>query len=139
MNLYPITGNLGQDAELKSSGEYHWIDFSVAVRRSKKVNNEWQDETEWISCILWGKRDQLEKRLPRLKRGSGVVVEGIPSANSFINKDGQLIQKIQLRVKSLFTYPKSGGSEPLSSDNPIPSSQPSGFMPEPDTDDDLPF
>lgn len=55
-NLVLIIGRLGQDVELvNTSYGISVANLSVATTRSKKVNNEWQDETEWHKCVAFGK------------------------------------------------------------------------------------
>ena len=65
-----ISGNLGRDAELKTvSGGKVLCKFSVASKGRKK-----DDETEWVTCSLWGPRGQAIAGI--LTKGTRVVVVG---------------------------------------------------------------
>lgn len=105
MNTYTITGHLGQDAALENAKGYFMLKFSVAVTRPKKVNDQWEYPVEWHNCVMFGKEESLKNQLPKMTKGAGVVVEGIPQATSYINNDGELIQQLSVNVKVLHAYP----------------------------------
>jgi single-strand DNA-binding protein len=76
---YPATksnvhGNLGKDAEKKSTPNGDVVNFSIAV------NEQWEDKdgaehknTDWFQIQVWG---PLAKFAATLKAGTPVIVEG---------------------------------------------------------------
>jgi single-strand DNA-binding protein len=70
MRRIEIIGNLGRDGELKQiAGGTSVINFSVAAKGSKR-----DDESQWHSCALFGKR--AETLAEYLKKGQRVFVRG---------------------------------------------------------------
>lgn len=70
MRRIEIIGNLGKDAELKTtSNGTNVCNFTVAAKGSRK-----DDESQWHSCALFGQR--AEKLAPFLKKGLKVFVRG---------------------------------------------------------------
>lgn len=47
---------------------------SVAVSRSRKVENQWQDETSFFDVVIWGKT--AENLKPYFVKGQQIVVDG---------------------------------------------------------------
>jgi single-strand DNA-binding protein len=80
-----IQGNIGRDPELRytPSGK-PILQFSVAVSRAWKQDNEWQEETTWFRCILWG--EQGERLAERLHKGSKVLIQGRIQTRTYKNK-----------------------------------------------------
>ena len=68
-----IIGRLGKDPEWKEIGG-GLCKFSVAVSKNKKVNGEWEQETEWFDVNVWGEHGQ--RLMERLSKGDLVDVEG---------------------------------------------------------------
>lgn len=84
MNIFIITGNLGNDAEQRytQSGD-SIVSFSVPAKSGfgdKAV-------TSWIKCSMFGKRG--ESVLPYLKKGQLVGVQGEFAAREWQDKEGQ--------------------------------------------------
>lgn len=70
MRRCELIGNLGRDAELKTTGGGTIVlNFSVAAKSGKK-----DDEGQWHSCALFGKR--AESIAPYMKKGQRVFVRG---------------------------------------------------------------
>jgi single-strand DNA-binding protein len=73
-NNVHLEGNLGKDAEKKSTPNGDVVNFSIAV------NEQWEDKdgaehknTDWFQIQVWG---QLAKFAATLKAGTPVIVEG---------------------------------------------------------------
>jgi len=62
-----ITGNLGADAELRSTSGGAVCNFRVAAKDHK-------GETAWFRCALWGKRGESAAKY--MTKGSTVTVVG---------------------------------------------------------------
>jgi single-strand DNA-binding protein len=82
-----LCGNVGQDPELAYSGS------GTAWTRARVAVTEWngkEEETHWITCILFGKRAEHWAR--RVKKGSAVTIQGRLSEEKSDDKqyDGRL-------------------------------------------------
>jgi single-strand DNA-binding protein len=82
MNLYILTGNLGSDAEVRSTPDGTSVcSFSVAVKSGYGD----KAKTIWVDCSIWGKR--AEGGLPQyLVKGSQVAVSGELSTREYEGK-----------------------------------------------------
>lgn len=70
MRRVEIIGNLGRDAELKTTTSGTTVlNFTVAAKSSRK-----DDESQWHSCALFGKR--AESIAQYMKKGQRVFVRG---------------------------------------------------------------
>ena len=67
------------------------INFSVAVNKSYKNSEGTKvEKTDWISAVIWKKKDASIKIADYLKKGTKVLIEGEPGVDSFIGKDGKV-------------------------------------------------
>ena len=82
MNKYIFNGNLGKDAEVRTTASGKVVcSFSVAVQDGYGDNQK----TKWVKCSLFGKR--AEGGLPQyLKTGTRVLVTGNPQPEAWIDK-----------------------------------------------------
>lgn len=109
LNKCLIIGNAGKDAELRylASGTPQ-AQFSVAVNNRTKKNDEWVDETEWFSVVLWG---AMAERLSQfIVKGAPVFVEGRIQTRSWEDDQGQKHFKTELignNVQLLSAAPKA--------------------------------
>lgn len=123
LNKVMLIGNLGFDADLKqlSSGN-SVLKFKLAC--SEKYNNkqgELVEKTEWIQCVLWGKRsDGLSKYMTK---GKKVYVEGKFTSRTWEKDDGSKGYATEINVFEVIllgdrsgggarSAPKSGWAEP---------------------------
>jgi single-strand DNA-binding protein len=95
--LTVIQGNLGRDPELRytPSGK-SILQFSVAVSRAWKQDGEWQEETTWYRCVLWG--EQGERLAEQLHKGSKVLAQGRIQTRTYEDKDGNKKDTWELNV-----------------------------------------
>jgi single-strand DNA-binding protein len=86
-----ITGNVGRDPEIRNTktGE-QFVSFSVAVSVGTKDN----PKTDWCDISVYGR--QMEYVRSYVKRGARVMIEGFPTVDAYIGKDGQA--KSSLRI-----------------------------------------
>ena len=78
MQIITIAGNIGKDAEIRTTGNGDKVaGFSVAVDNGKDSNGNRRDST-WFDCSLWGKR--AESLAPYIKKGGKITVSGRPTA-----------------------------------------------------------
>lgn len=94
-----LTGKLGQDAELKDVGKLKAINFTVAV--STDHGKDAESGTEWVRAVIWKNEGQSTKVLEYLKKGKGVLIEGVPSIESYKNKEGETKTHWHVTVKEL--------------------------------------
>ena len=84
INRVQLAGHLGKDPETKAASTGMTITtFSMATSRKKKDGEE---VTQWHNVKLFGKVAEIAQE--RLKKGSGVYVEGMLETRSY-EKDGQ--------------------------------------------------
>jgi|ADurb_Cas_03_Slu_FD_contig_21_3603958_length_379_multi_32_in_0_out_0_1 single-strand DNA-binding protein len=94
-----LTGHLGQDAEVKDVGNKKAINLRIAVSLDHgKENNE---NTEWVRAVIWKSEGQSLKVAEYLKKGKQVMIEGVPSAELFKNKEGEPKVYMHVNVKEL--------------------------------------
>lgn len=109
LNKCMIIGNAGKDAELRymASGTPQ-AQFSVAVNNRTKKNDEWVDETEWFSVVLWGATAERVSQF--IVKGAPVFVEGRIQTRSWEDDQGQKHFKTELignNVQLLSPAPKA--------------------------------
>lgn len=75
INRVCISGNLARDAELRQTrGGMAVLTFTVAVSDRRKDGDEWRDFTNWVSCVMFGRRAASIQTF--LRKGRKVAVEG---------------------------------------------------------------
>jgi single-strand DNA-binding protein len=88
MNKITITGNLGKDAEVRTTTSGKKVcAFSVASTKSFKRGDQWEKSTTWFNVSLWG--DKAERFAQALKKGVRVHLEGELRQNKFTDKSGE--------------------------------------------------
>jgi len=129
MNVFTATGNLGNSAEQRFTGDGKSIvNFSVAVKSGYGKNAA----TTWVKCGLWGK--QGEAVLPYLTKGQLVGVSGELCLREYQNKDGSKGSSLEVNVNSLTLLGSKAANE-TKADKPMPQ----GNGPMDDMADDIPF
>lgn len=132
MNIFIITGNLGNDADQRyTQGGDSIVSFSVPAKSGfgdKAV-------TSWIKCSMFGKRG--ESVLPYLKKGQLVGVQGEFASREWQDKEGQKRTSNEMRVNDLQLL---GKASPTESTKPAATSQPAKKHSHgDDLDSDIPF
>lgn len=94
INNVVIVGRLTRDSELNYTNSGMAVSrLGIAVNRSRKVNNQWQDEANFFDVIVWGKI--AESLQPYLTKGSQIAVQGELRQNRW-EKDGQSRSKVEI-------------------------------------------
>lgn len=96
-----VTGNIGKDAELRSTKSGNVASFSLAS--SRKVRGA--DETIWVRVSIWGKRG--ETLVGHLTKGSKVAVTGELSTREH---DGKTYVEVSAFDVALMGKPTGGGT-----------------------------
>lgn len=134
LNRVMVLGNVCADPELRmTSGGTAVLKLRVAAsERYKDRNEQWQERTEFVSCVLFGKRAESLSRI--LAKGSQVYVEGSLRTTSYDDRDGNKRYKTEVAVSNVILCGGKGQRQERSDDSGAPSGGGSG----PD-DDDIPF
>lgn len=75
INSVTISGNLTRDPELRHAPSGTAVaNIGVAVNRSVKNGDEWEDEASFIDVTVFGRRAELLAE--KFEKGSNVVVQG---------------------------------------------------------------
>ena len=94
-----IVGNLGKDCIVNEVNGKKVINFSVAhTERYKDAQGNQQERTTWVECAYWTDRTAVADYL---KRGKMVYAEGAPSADPYMNKEGQAAATLRMRVLNI--------------------------------------
>ncbi|EQM62556.1 single-strand binding family protein [Chlamydia ibidis 10-1398/6] len=91
-----FVGFLGADPEERMTAKGKRV---VVLRLGVKSRVGNKDETVWCKCNLWHNR--YDKMLPYLKKGSGIIVAGDISIESYMSKDGSPQSSLVISVDTL--------------------------------------
>jgi single-strand DNA-binding protein len=142
-----VTGNVGRDPDPRydTIGNM-FVSFSLAVTTGPKDNQK----TDWLEISANGRT--AETVLKWVKKGSKLLVEGTPSANAYINKEGKAVATLRVSASNIEFIgsrerseeagaPDGGYDQTPSNESPSTTVQPSGFnAPGPSLKaDDIPF
>ena len=137
INAVTLIGRLTRDAELKYTNSGTAIcKFSIAVNKSKKVGEAWEDEAHFFDVVLWGRQGEAVQKY--LEKGKQVGVQGELTQQRW-EKDGQNRSRVEVKaynVQLLGNAKKSDGNETNYNDAPIagvPDNGPENF------EDQIPF
>jgi single-strand DNA-binding protein len=91
-----VTGNVGRDPESRyaPSGE-SFVTFSLAVTTGPKNNQK----TDWLEISCNGKTAEVVQTYVR--KGTKLLVEGTPSANAYINKEGKPVATLRVSASNI--------------------------------------
>lgn len=149
INKVIISGRLTRDPELRATtGGTAVLGLGMAVndRRKNQQTGQWEDQTNFIDCTLFGSRAEALARV--LSKGMLVCVEGHLRWSQWDTKDGQKRSKIEVIVDEIEipSRPQGDGGQTYASQAQqadgsmayapqmqqggfVPASQ--GFMPQP--------
>lgn len=113
INTVLLTGGITKDAETKYTGGGMAIaSFALAVTDSKKVGDQWQDESHYFDCTMFGKQAEAVGKL--LTKGQQVTLTGKLRQERW-EKDGQKRSKVVIIVDDIILH--RGKSDQVSSHN----------------------
>jgi single-strand DNA-binding protein len=96
LNKVLIIGNVGRDVELRYTPSGAAVaTFTVAVNRrwKDKDSDEWKEEVEWFSCVVW---NALAERIAeQIRKGNKVYCEGRMQTQKW-EQDGQTKYRTQI-------------------------------------------
>lgn len=128
-----FTGRLGADAQVRDAGASKVIAFNIA--HSEKIKDRTGstiERTQWVSCSYFreaGKTGVADY----LKKGTQVLIEGTPSAESYINGSGQnvVVMKCNVHQLELLGSPSNNNSQTQVAQTPQTSYSPASDNLEP--------
>ena len=112
LNNVNLIGRLVRDAMISYVSNGTAVSkFSIAVNRSVKKGDSWENEVSFIDCVLWGR--QAETLNKYLLKGKQIGITGEVRQNRW-EQDGQNRSRIEIvanRVQLLGGGNSSGNSE----------------------------
>lgn len=141
-NKITIVGNLGQDPELRYTGQGTPVcSFSVATNEKRKDRNgEMQEIVTWFRVTLWNR--MAENASQYLQRGKPVYIEGRLRVEEYVDRNGKPRHSLEVfgtDMQFLSGKDDQGTSRPATSRPTEPESN-QGEQPAQDlADDKIPF
>lgn len=89
-----VVGRLSRDPQFFGEGDKQRAVFSIAYNRGRGDNRK----ANFIDCIAWGKRADIMRDF---SKGEGIFVTGDLEQDSYENKDGVRVNKVQVNVSSI--------------------------------------
>ena len=114
-----ISGNLGNDAEVREINGKKYARFTVASTRNGKDGKE----TTWVECL---KADSEGKLTPYLTKGSTVSIVGGVTLTTYEGRDGTTRAKLTCWVNELQLL---GGKPAQTIPAPAPAAKPKPTAP----------
>jgi len=99
-----VMGNLVADATIYTpqSGNRVSINFTIAVNeRFKDSQGNTTEKAFFMSCAYWKAKESV-KVAEYLKKGTHVVIEGIPDVHIYTNREGVAVAQQKIEVKEVF-------------------------------------
>ena len=142
VNKVILVGNLGKDAELRSTPSGASVStFSMATTEVwNDKQGQKQEKTEWHRIVLWGK--QAESLQEYLVKGKQIYVEGRLQTRQWDDKDGNKRYTTEIKADRITLLGGGGGGAGGGRTMDRGGAQPSGPDEppmDPITDDDIPF
>ena len=110
LNHVALIGRLTRDAQLKGTvNGLSVCSFSLAVNRSVKRGDGWENEASFFDVTLFGK--QAESLHGRLLKGNQVAVDGELRQERWTDHDGQNRTKIVVIANRVQLFGGNNGSE----------------------------
>jgi len=141
LNQVMLVGRLTRDAELKyTNSGYAILKFSIAVNRSVKKDDSWQEEVSFFNAVIFGKRaDSLAQYM---LKGKQIGIAGELRQDRW-EQDGQSRSRVEIVVNNLqFLGSKGSGASSASNTPPTESAAGNQVDAPPmadDFNDDIPF
>lgn len=98
-------GRLVKDAGWQTGRSGEFLAFDIAVSNGKDKDGSYKPST-FINCTMYD-NTRTQGIAPFLKKGVPVFVEGEPSAQAYINKEGKPVANLRLSVRDVFLVPSS--------------------------------
>ena len=141
VNSVVLIGRLTRDAELKyTSSGVAICKFSLAVNRSKKSGDRWEDEVSFFDCTSFGRSAEAVSQY--MTKGKQIGIQGELRQDRW-EKDGQSRSKVEVIANTvqLLGSPSggSGGGGSFQRQKPAEKSGNETAYSDSNFEDDIPF
>lgn len=112
LNRITLIGFLGQDASSHATNNSDFTVLSLATKSSykDKKTGEYNSQTEWHRCIIWGKLADYAKSL---KKGAHLQVEGEVRSRERTDKKTSHKERVwEVRVSSILKLDRAEKAGP---------------------------
>ena len=89
-----LVGRLSRDPQFFGDGDKQRAVFSIAYNRGREEKRK----ANFIDCIAWGKRADIMRDFTK---GMGIFVTGDLEQDSYENKEGVRVSRVQVNVSSI--------------------------------------
>ena len=146
INKVILVGNLGQDPELRYTGNGTAVcNMRLATNDSyKDADGNMVDKTEWHNVVAWSRLAEICGEY--LKKGSQIYIEGSLQTRSYDDREGNTKWITEVKAREMLMLSGRGDANGFSGGGgggaSRPSSQPAAQRAPADSfepDDDLPF
>ncbi len=140
LNRVSIIGNLGKDPEIRQTASGTSVgNLNIGVTEKRKEGDEYKDQTEWISVVVFGKT--AENASKYLQKGRQVFVEGRLQTRKWEDKTGQTRYTTEVIASQLLFLGSAKDNNSFSSPTPSAASLNESSMDSDNfiDDDDIPF
>lgn len=126
-----VTGHVGRDPETRyaPSGE-SFVTFSLAVNSGTKAS----PRTDWMEVSCNGKLAEVVQAY--VQKGAKLLIEGSPSVNAYVNKEGKPVGTLRIAAGSIEFLSSKSDDEDSTSGTPNAKFNAPGVNLKPD---DIPF
>ncbi len=130
-----LVGRLSRDPQFFGDGDKQRAVFSIAYNRGREEKRK----ANFIDCIAWGKRADIMRDF---SKGMGIFVTGDLEQDSYENKEGVRVSRVQVNVSSITATtstrrPDSEGT--ANAKTPATTGAPSGGGGSVEKEADIPF
>ncbi len=101
LNMIVIAGNLTKDPVFRqTTNGTPVVNFYIASNRKyRDAASQWQEEVCYVGVVAWNKL--AESCMNRLKKGSGVLVDGELQSHSFKTEDGFNRSIVEIKARRI--------------------------------------
>lgn len=132
-----IIGNIGNDCQIKENGTKKFATFSVAhTEKFKNQDGTVTERTQWVNCII---NNADDKRIPYLKKGAKVYVQGKPQFKIYTNSQNTTQIDVSMSVMAIEFCGGANNNNNTQTPNTNATPEPAQNVDFNNVNDDLPF
>lgn len=107
LNVVCLSGGLTKDGELKyTAGGTPVLSFSIAVTKTKKSGDSWEDYPCYFNCVMWGKL--AEALAIKMTKGTQVAITGELDQQRWQDQaTGQGREKVVVQISNIRLIPSA--------------------------------
>ncbi len=115
-----LVGNVGRAPELRYTDAARAVaDFSLAVNRKWKSNDEVHDEVVWFKVTAWGQLAETVNQYVR--KSQQITVVGRINASAYLRQDGTPACTLEVTAQQIILPQKgNGATEPSEEATEVP-------------------